>query len=505
IAVRILSGEPASSFPPLVIGTQPRPRYDWRELQRWDISESRLPPGSVIAFRQPTVWERYRWWILGALFVALLEAGLIVQLAMNLAKRRGVGRGVRESESRVWIIADSAPVLIWMSGVDTLCTFFNKPWLDFTGRTLEQEMGNGWTEGVHPDDLQECLKAYAEAFEAREPFLLQYRLRRHDGEYRWILDHGTPRYDAQGTFVGYIGSCSDITERLRAEDRFRQVFEAAPNAMIMVNEDGAIALVNGQAETVFGYQRGELIGLPIEALIPERFRPEHPAHRRHFASNPQARSMGAGRNLFGRRKDGSEVPVEVGLNPMHTVDGLFVVASVIDISERRKAEAETQRLRDELTHVSRLAIMGELTAAIIHELSQPLTAILTNARAGLRFIGANHDVKEVREILEDIIDDDHRAGQVIQHLRSLFKKGEVEHRPLQFNAVINDVVSVVRADARRRNVATTLDLAVGLPLVSGDRVQLQQVLLNLVVNAFDAVADVNDRPRKVIVRTRTLG
>ena len=197
--------------------------------------------------------------------------------------------------------------------------------------------------------------------------------------------------------------------------------------------------------------------------------------------------------------------VEVGLNPMHTVDGLFVVASVIDISERRKAEAETQRLRDELTHVSRLAIMGELTAAIIHELSQPLTAILTNARAGLRFIGANHDVKEVREILEDIIDDDHRAGQVIQHLRSLFKKGEVEHRPLQFNAVINDVVSVVRADARRRNVATTLDLAVGLPLVSGDRVQLQQVLLNLVVNAFDAVADVNDRPRKVIVRTRTLG
>ena len=505
IAVRILRGEPVANFPPLVIGTQPRPRYDWRELQRWNISESRLPPGSVIAFRQPTVWEQYRWWFLGALFVALLEGGLLVQLGVNLAKRRRVERALRESESRFRIVADSAPVLIWMSGVDKLCTFFSKPWLDFTGRTAEQEMGSGWTEGVHPDDRHGCLEAYAKAFDARQPFVLQYRLRRHDGEYRWISDHGVPRYDEQGNFAGYAGSCSDITERLRAEDRFRQVVEAAPNAMIMVNADGTIALVNGQAETVFGYQRGELIGLPIETLIPERFRHEHPGHRRHFARNPQTRSMGVGQDLFGRRKDGSEVAVEIGLNPIRTMDGLVVVASVIDITERRKAEAEAQGLRQELTHMSRVAIMGELTAAIVHELGQPLTAILANARAGLRIIAANHDAKEVRDILEDIVDDDHRASQVIQHLRSLFKKGEVEHRPLQFNTVINDVVSVVHADAGRRNVAIALDLAARLPLVSGDRVQLQQVLLNLVVNAFDAVADVTDRPRKVILHTRTLG
>jgi len=411
---------------------------------------------------------------------------------------------LRESESRFRIVADSAPVLIWMSSVDRLCTFFNKPWLNFTGRTLEQEIGNGWTEGVHPDDLPECLKGHTESFDARQPFMLQYRLRRHDGEYRWISDHGAPRYDSEGNFAGYIGSCSDITERLRAEDRFRQVFEAAPNAMIMVNEDGTIALVNGQAETVFGYQREELIGLPIETLIPERFRQEHPGDRDHFASNPQARSMGVGRDLFGRRKDGSEVPVEIGLNPIRTAEGQVVVASVIDITERRRAEAETQGLRQELTHISRVAIMGELTAAIV-ELGQPLTAILTNARVGLRLIAGNDDVKEVRDILEDIVADDHRASQVIQHLRSLFKKGEAEHRPLQFNTVINDVVSVVRTDAGRRDIAITLDLAARLPLVSGDRVQLQQVLLNLVVNAFDALTDVTNRPRKVILRTHTLG
>src|SRR5713101_388461 len=125
---------------------------------------------------------------------------------------------LRESEGRFRIVADSAPVLIWMSGSDKLCNFFNKPWLEFTGRTLEQEMGNGWTEGVHPDDFQSCLKTYVQAFDARESFVMQYRLRRHDGEYRWISDTGVPRYDAQKNFAGYIGSCMDVTELISKDE-----------------------------------------------------------------------------------------------------------------------------------------------------------------------------------------------------------------------------------------------------------------------------------------------
>jgi PAS domain S-box-containing protein len=115
------------------------------------------------------------------------------------------------------IVADAAPVLIWMSGVDRLCTWFNKPWLDFVGRTMEQELGNGWSENVHSDDFERCLKTYVEAFDARQPFSVEYRLRRHDGEYRWVLDNGIPREPA-GKFAGYIGSCVDITERKQAED-----------------------------------------------------------------------------------------------------------------------------------------------------------------------------------------------------------------------------------------------------------------------------------------------
>ena len=132
---------------------------------------------------------------------------------------------LRESEQRFRIVADAAPVLIWMSGVDKLCTFFNKRWLEFTGRSLEQEMGNGWAEGVHHDDLQKCIKTYTEAFDARKPFVMQYRLKRNDGEYRWISDEGVPRYDANGRFAGYIGSCVDVTDLLRQQRALHQFEE----------------------------------------------------------------------------------------------------------------------------------------------------------------------------------------------------------------------------------------------------------------------------------------
>jgi PAS domain S-box-containing protein len=415
-------------------------------------------------------------------------------------------RALRESEARFRTVADSAPVLIWMSDVDRLCTFVNKPWLDFTGRAAAEEMGNGWIEGVHPDDVDRRLKAYIEAFDARQPFVLQYRLRRHDGEYRWVSDDGVPRYDAHGTFAGYVGSCSDITERLRAEEKFRQVFEAAPNAMIMVDGDGRIVLVNGQVEKVFGYAREGLIGVPIERLIPERFHGRHPELRLRFASAPTARAMAAGRNIFGRRKDGTEVPLEVGLSSINTVEGLFVVASMIDVTSRRTAEAEAQGLRQELAHVSRVTTMGELTAAIVHEISQPLTAILTNAQAGLRVVGSDmREQAELADILRDIVADDQRAGQVMRNLRSLFTKGDADRLPLSLNAVIHDVMSVVSTDAQMRDVTVVLDLAPHLHRVAGDRVQLQQVLLNLLVNAFDAMVDVAGRPRTVTLRTRPVG
>jgi PAS domain S-box-containing protein len=139
-------------------------------------------------------------------------------IARDITGRKLAEQQVRESEERFRLVANTAPVLIWTSGADKLCNYFNKPWLDFTGRTLEEELGNGWTEGVHPEDVDSCLRTYIEAFDRREQFEMQYRLRRHDGEYRWLFDIGVPRFNQDDSFAGYIGSCIDVTERKRAEE-----------------------------------------------------------------------------------------------------------------------------------------------------------------------------------------------------------------------------------------------------------------------------------------------
>lgn len=132
-------------------------------------------------------------------------------MAVDITERRHAENSVRESEQRFRLVANTAPVMIWVSGTDRLCTYFNQTWLNFTGRPVEAELGNGWAEGVHPDDLDKCLKSYHEMFDQRKSFELRYRMRRHDGEYRWVHDIGVPRFDADGSFAGYIGSCMDIT------------------------------------------------------------------------------------------------------------------------------------------------------------------------------------------------------------------------------------------------------------------------------------------------------
>ena len=136
-------------------------------------------------------------------------------VSIDITERKSADEALRESEARFHTMADTAPVMIWMADTDKLCTFFNKGWLDFTGRALEQEVGNGWAEGVHREDFDHCLEVYIKSFDARQEFTMEYRLRRYDGEYRWVLDHGVPRFALDSTFLGYIGTATDITESKR--------------------------------------------------------------------------------------------------------------------------------------------------------------------------------------------------------------------------------------------------------------------------------------------------
>lgn len=216
LAVRVLNGESPDDIP--IVVSKNAYMFDWSALKRWHLKESGLPPGSLVLNRQPTLWDSYKWYIIGGVFLLLAQTLLIVGLLWQRAIRRRAEAALKESEERFRLVANTAPVMIWMSGTDKLCNYFNKPWLDFSGRTLEQELGNGWADGVHGEDFVGCIKTYTEAFDMRKQFEMQYRLRRHDGEYRWVSDIGVPRLNEDGTFAGYIGSCIDVTERKRAEE-----------------------------------------------------------------------------------------------------------------------------------------------------------------------------------------------------------------------------------------------------------------------------------------------
>ena len=196
---------------------------------------------------------------------------------LDISERKQAEEALRESEERFRNMADSAPVMIWMSGTDKLCSYFNKAWLDFTGRTMEQELGNGWAEGVHAEDYSRCLGTYLTAFDARKSFVMEYRLRRHDAEYRWIVDSGLPRYGPDGSFSGYIGSCIDITERKRAVEALesqraflRQVIDSNPNFIFAKDRDGRFTLVNQAVADAYGTTVDGLIGKTDADFNPNR-------------------------------------------------------------------------------------------------------------------------------------------------------------------------------------------------------------------------------------------
>ena len=180
-----------------------------------------FPAGVELRFREPGLFEQYRSYVLTAVALLSLQTLLIAGLLIQRRNRRRAERSLRESEERFRVMADTAPVMVWRSGPDQGCDFFNKPWLEFRGRRLQDEMGEGWTEGVHPDDLRRCLATYTAAWPGRESFRMEYRLKRADGEYRWVLDTGYPGLDSDGALLGYIGSCIDITERRQAEEALR--------------------------------------------------------------------------------------------------------------------------------------------------------------------------------------------------------------------------------------------------------------------------------------------
>jgi PAS domain S-box-containing protein len=276
----------------------------------------------------------------------------------------------RQALAEFRVLANAAPVLVWMAGMDGGCTFFNQPWLDFTGRPLAAELGDGWAAGVHPQDLVRCLDTYRSAFADRRPFEMEYRLRRHDGAYRWILNRGMPRYGPDGRFSGYIGSCIDITERRQGEEVQRYlaaIVEGSDDAIVSKTLDGVITSWNPGATRMFGYSADEAIGRPITLIIP----PDRVGEEEHVLALIRRGEGLEHLETVRARKDGTRVEVSLTVSPIRESDGRIVGASKIVRDITRAKQLERERT-DALKLERKARLEAEALARVNRELTQSL-------------------------------------------------------------------------------------------------------------------------------------
>lgn len=391
-------------------------------------------------------------------------------------------RALRESEQRLRLITDAMPVMVWMSGPDKLCNYFNKSWLDFVGRTLEQERGNGWAENVHPDDFQRCLQIYASSFDARQPFEMHYRMRHHTGEFRWILDRGVPRFASDGKFEGYVGGCLDIHEQKEAAEKIQAAFvisqrlaaivESSDDAIMSKDLNGIVTSWNPAAEKILGYTAEEMIGRSIRTVIPPELQNDEDRILATIARGERIEHFETVRLT----KGGERIDVSLTISPVKDQGGHIVGAAKVlrDVTEQKKAERA-------LRTTERLASVGRLAATVAHEINNPLEAI-TNLIYLAKTGAVRDDVREFLAAAEQELDRiSHITRQTLGFYRDTNNPSSV-----RIGEMLDPLVAVFAPRGRNKGVeirSEVLDDA-STHAVAGE---IRQVIANLLSNSMDAV------------------
>jgi len=477
------------------------PNFDARQLDRWKIQRNRLPPGSRISFERQSLWQTNRpAVIVGVSAIAVLAALVVALITMYLARRRAEN-AEEQSQSMYRSVADSIDERVAIVGRDGTILTANRAWREFAHVHHSEEslaIGSNYLLNVS----QAVERGQIDARRTLENLVdvLTGRATSRRVEYSSPVGGEHWRYEIRMTSLqwpngGAVVTIRDITDQWRSEERVRVALESLPFATVLMDASGIVELVNAEAEHLFGYSRNDLVDRCMTDLVPDFVCAED--------GQPSAQDCVAQKLVTGKRSDGSEMPLQMTLRTIEMASRTMILASIVDLSERRRLDSEVQRLREETAHFGRVTMAGEMSAAIAHELNQPLTGIMMNCQAAQRLLeDGNFTAADVIETFSDIVADTRRAGEVIQRLRLMLRKSPAESRVLDINDVVSQVVRLAAHDLAMKGAALDLELTHELPPVVGDRVHLQQVILNLLVNGADAMVGLTPESRRMVLRTR---
>jgi len=420
---------------------------------------------------------------------------------------------LRESEARFRELADNMSQFAWTADTEGKRNWYNKRWYDYSGTTFDEVQGFGWQKLHHPDHLERVARHIRESFKNNKPWEDTFPLRGRDGNFRWFLSRAQPIRDETGKVVRWFGTNTDITEQLEAERALRdlnetleervktetherlQIWNVSQDLLLVADLDGKYLSVNPAWTLVLGWSEHELLGKNSYWLV-------HPDDREKIRS--EAKQLAAGEltprfEVRFRHQNGTYR----WLLWKAVQDQSCIYAMAADVTELKDAEEKLRHARQELTQVARRVSLATMSAAIAHEIRQPLGAIVTNANAGLRWLDRPQpDLDEVRDSLRHIVADGHRASEVIQSVRTMFTKTEHPGAALDANDLIRETIAMANGDLDASRVVVDLELADKLPPITAHKGQLQQVILNIVTNAIDSMRAIDDRGRLLRVRSR---
>jgi PAS domain S-box-containing protein len=363
---------------------------------------------------------------------------------------------------------------------------------------------DNFRQQIHPEDRDWVKKRFEESLRKRVDTFAEYRVLLPDGTVRHINASGHPVLNEDGELIEFVGTAVDVTERKRAEvvgQRLAAIVNSSEDAIVSKDLNGTIESWNGGAERLFGYQASEVIGKSILIIIP----PDRHDEELRIVERIRRGELIKSYETVRMREDGSLLDISLTVSPLRDAAGRIIGACKIarNITERKRAEEALRDMQMQLAHANRVATMGQLSASITHEVKQPIGAAVNNARAALSFLARRPaELEEVREALEAIVETGHRADEIVDRIHGLIKKAPPRKECLDINAGIREVIELTRGESVKKGISMQADLADGLPLIEGDRVQLQQVILNLIVNAVEVMSGASDGTRELLVSSR---